>query len=46
MVDATLTDTPRCPKGKAEYELAEDRKEDERSVEGIEKEEVQKCIIV
>ena len=46
IVDATLTDTLRCLKGKAESELAEDRKEDEHSVEDLEKEEVQKCIIV
>jgi IS5 family transposase len=40
IIDATLTDTPRCPKGKAEYELAEDRKEEGRSTEDIDKEEV------
>jgi IS5 family transposase len=45
IVDASLTDTPRCPKGKAEYELAEDRKEDERCVEDLEKEEVQMRLV-
>jgi IS5 family transposase len=39
IIDATLTDSPRCPHGKTEYELAEDRKEDERSSENCEKEE-------
>jgi len=41
IVDATLTDTPRCPKGKTEYEIAEDRKEDQRNDEDCEKEENQ-----
>ena len=40
-MDATLTDTPHCPKGKIEYEIAEDRKEDERNDEDVEKEETQ-----
>jgi len=44
-VDATLTDTPCCPKGKAEYELAEDRKEADCSTENIEKEEATKKLI-
>jgi len=39
IVDATLTDTPRCPKGKTEYELAEDHREDQRLAEACEKEE-------
>ncbi|MDR2585554.1 MAG: IS5 family transposase, partial [Prevotellaceae bacterium] len=39
IVDATLTDTPRCPDGKPMYEIAEDRKEDEREDDDIEKEE-------
>ena len=46
IVDATLTDTPRCPKGKPVYELAEDRKEDQRSAEEYDKEEVQTCALV
>jgi IS5 family transposase len=41
MVDATLTDTPRCPKCKPSYDLSEDRKEDLRNAEECEKEEVQ-----
>ena len=45
IVDATLTDTPRCPKGKTAYEVAEDRKEDERSIEDMEKEEVQMKLV-
>src|SRR5215469_12825069 len=45
IVDATLTDTPRCPKGKTQYELAEDRKEDQRNAEDIEQEEVQMKLV-
>jgi IS5 family transposase len=45
IVDATLTDTPRCPKGKAPYELAEDRKEDQRSSDDVEKEEKQMKLV-
>lgn len=30
MVDASLTDTPRRPKGKTTYEVAQDRQEDDR----------------
>jgi len=45
IVDATLTDTPRCPKGKAEYELAEDRREDQRNTEDIDKEEIQMKLV-
>jgi len=45
IVDATITDTPRCPKGKAEYELAEDRKENQRGVQECEKEEVQMKLV-
>ena len=40
-----MTDTPRCPKGKAEYELAEDRKEDQRNAKEVDKEEVQMKLI-
>ena len=32
-VDATLTESPRKPKGKKTYEVAEDRKEDDRSTQ-------------
>jgi IS5 family transposase len=45
IVDATLTDTPCCPKGKTEYELAEDRKEEQRSTEECEKEEVRMKLV-
>jgi IS5 family transposase len=45
IVDATITDSPLCPKGKTEYEIAEDRKEDQRSVEECEKEEVQMKLV-
>ena len=45
IVDATITDSPLCPKGKTEYEIAEDRKEDERSSEECEKEEVQMKLV-
>jgi IS5 family transposase len=33
MVDASLTDAPRSPKGKTTYEIAEDRQEDNRNQE-------------
>ena len=36
-IDATITDSPRKPKGKTTYEIAEDRKEDEVSDTEIEK---------
>jgi IS5 family transposase len=45
IIDATLTDTLRCPKGKAGYELAEDRKETERGVEVMEQEEQQMKVV-
>jgi IS5 family transposase len=41
IIDATLTDTPRCPKGKTVYELAEDRQEYQRDAKEVEKEEIQ-----
>ena len=37
-IDASITASPFSPKGKTTYELAEDRKEEERNVEEIEKE--------
>ena len=37
-IDASITSSPFSPKGKTTYELAEDRKEEERNVEEIEKE--------
>jgi IS5 family transposase len=45
IVDATLTDPPRCPKGKAEYEMTEDRNEDQRESKEIDREEVQMKLI-
>lgn len=39
MIDASLTDTQRKPKGKASYEIAEDRKEDDREKGEKEKEQ-------
>lgn len=39
MVDASITDTPRKPKGKTTYTVAEDRHEDERDGQESEKEE-------
>lgn len=38
-VDATLTDSPRKPKGKKTYELAQDRKEDDRSTQDKQQEQ-------
>lgn len=42
-VDASITVTPLCPKGKPTYEIAEDRKEEQRSeqAEQAEKKEVE-----
>lgn len=45
MVDASITDSPRSPKGKTEYELATDRHEDERSQQEKGKEENQMKLI-
>ena len=42
MVDASITDTPRQPKGKTTYEIATDREEDERKE--AEKEEEEKSM--
>lgn len=44
-VDATITDTPRRPKGKKTYELAKDRKEDQRQQQDIAKEQEQAKLI-
>lgn len=38
MIDASLTDTPRIPRGKTTYEVAEDRKENDRDKKEIDKE--------
>lgn len=42
IVDASVIDTPLKPKGKSSYEVAEDRKEEERSIEDLEKEKAEK----
>ena len=39
-VDASLTDSPRKPKGDIRYQIAEDRKEDEVSIEETKKQSV------
>lgn len=39
LVDASLTDSPRRPKGKTTYEIAHDRKEDQRDPESETKED-------
>ena len=36
-IDATVTDSPRKPRGKATYQIAEDRKEDELEQEQVDK---------
>ena len=45
IVDASVTDSPFNPKGKTTYEIAEDRKEDERSDKDKDAEENQSKII-
>jgi IS5 family transposase len=45
VIDASITETPRCPKGKPQYEIVEDRKEDQRSPEESEKEEVEMKLV-
>src|SRR5690606_6516103 len=42
IVDASVIDSPLKPKGKAIYEVAEDRKEDERAAEDLEQEKAEK----
>lgn len=44
-VDASITDSPLYPKGKTTYEIAEDRKEDQRDDQDIEKEKIQHRLI-
>jgi IS5 family transposase len=38
IIDASITESPFCPKGTPTYEVVEDRKEDERSEEETQKE--------
>ena len=45
IVDATVTDSPRKPKGKTTYAIADDRKEEDRSELDTRKEAVQKQLI-
>ena len=40
-IDATITDSPRKPKGKTTYLIAEDRKEDELEADQIDKQDTQ-----
>lgn len=42
IVDASVIDSPLKPMGKAIYEVAEDRKEDERAAEDLEQEKAEK----
>lgn len=45
IADATVTDSPRKPKSKTTYAVADDRKEDERSEEDIKEETKQNQLI-
>lgn len=45
IVDATVTDSPRKPKGKTTYAIADDRKEQERAQTDIEQEAAEKQVI-
>jgi IS5 family transposase len=45
IVDATVTDSPRKPKGKTTYTVADDRKEEERSEAATKEEAIQKQLI-
>ena len=45
IVDATVTDSPRKPKGKTTYAIANDRKEEDRTETDIQEEVVQKQLI-
>ena len=42
IIDASVVDTPLKPKGKSSYEIAQDRHEDERTEEDLEKEKKEK----
>jgi IS5 family transposase len=44
-IDASITQTPLKPKGKKQYELAEDRKEDDRGESEKQKEEEQQKLV-
>ena len=45
IVDASVVDTPLKPKGKSSYEIAEDRKEDDRPVEDLKKEKEERSTL-
>jgi IS5 family transposase len=45
LVDASVTESPRKPKGKTTYAIADDRKEDERTEVDIREEQQQKQLI-
>ena len=45
LVDATVTDSPRKPKGKTTYAVADDRKEEQRSEEAIKAERKQNQLL-
>lgn len=45
LVDASLTDSQRRPKGKTTYEIAQDRQEDQRDIENESKEEAQQKLV-
>lgn len=45
IVDATVTESPRKPKGKTTYAIADDRKEEERSASDTKEEAAQKQLI-
>src|SRR4029077_9572439 len=45
LVDATVTDSPRKPKGKTTYAVADDRKEEQRSEEAIKEERKQNQLL-
>jgi IS5 family transposase len=45
IIDATLTDTPHCPKDSTTYEIVEDRREDDRSDPEQEKEASQMKLV-
>jgi len=45
IVDASVIDTPLKPKGKSSYVVAEDRNEEERPAEDLEKEKTEKSVL-
>ncbi len=44
IVEASVVDTPLKPKGKISYEVAQDREEEQRCVEDLEKEKAEKAL--